>query len=456
MLLTSHLFVPAEKKIPFIRIETRQYHNLKNQRIIVAIDSWPRDSKFPKGHYVRALGNIGDKEVENELVFLEHDIPYLDFTKSVLNCLPDPDSWRIPDEEYSKRLDLRDYNICSVDPPGCTDIDDALHYKELGNNLVEIGVHIADVSYFVKPNTAIDLEASSRGTTVYLVNKRINMIPEVLSSNLCSLIANEERLTFSVIWVINKQNAEIVESKFHKTIIKSKGAFTYAEAQLRIDSKNLNDDITLSLRGLNEIAKKLRKKRIDNGAIVLANMGELRFVEVESETHDNVLQIENKELKETNSMIEEFMLLANIEFAFLLNLLFALESWEFGVQSEIGFGKLESYTKLEKLGEGTYATVYKGKSRLTNKLVALKEIRLEHEEGAPCTAIREAFYETNRCQNPEEVGLESINKKRKSSRNSNHETTNESSSGEPSSLTQRRNEEEQSVSFKIKTQKLFN
>ena len=315
MLLTSHLFVPAEKRIPFIRVETRQYQALRSQRIIVAIDSWPRDSNFPKGHYVRALGEIGDKETENELVLLEHDIPYLEFTKAVLNCLPDPDKWFIPEEEYKRRLDLREYNVCSVDPPGCTDIDDALHYKDLDGDLCEIGVHIADVSHFVKPYTAIDLEAASRGTTVYLVDRRINMIPEVLSSNLCSLMGGEERLTFSVIWKMNKRTGEKLEAKFHKSVIKSKGAFTYAEAQLRIDNRNMNDEVTLGLRGLNEMAKILRRKRIENGAIILANMGELKFVEVESETHENVLQLEKKEMQETNSMIEEFMLLANIEVA---------------------------------------------------------------------------------------------------------------------------------------------
>lgn len=315
MLLTSHLFVPAEKRIPFIRIETRQYQALRSQRIIVAIDSWPRDSNFPKGHYVRALGEIGDKETENELVLLEHDIPYLEFTKAVLNCLPDPEKWSVPEEEYARRLDLREYNVCSVDPPGCTDIDDALHYKDLGGDLCEIGVHIADVSHFVKPYTAIDLEAANRGTTVYLVDRRINMIPEVLSSNLCSLMGGEERLTFSVIWKMNKKTGEKLEAKFYKSVIKSKGAFTYAEAQNRIDSPNMKDEVTLGLRGLNSMAKILRRKRIENGAIILANMGELRFVEVESETHENVLQLEKKEMQETNSMIEEFMLLANIEVA---------------------------------------------------------------------------------------------------------------------------------------------
>lgn len=112
---------------------------------------------------------------------------------------------------------------------------------------------------------------------MYLVNKRINMIPEVLSSNLCSLMVNQERLTFSVIWKINKKTADIVDVEFSKSIIKSKGAFTYAEAQMSIDSKNMKDEVTLSLRGLNEVAKILRRKRIDNGAIILANMGELIY-----------------------------------------------------------------------------------------------------------------------------------------------------------------------------------
>lgn len=315
MVITSHFFVPAEKRIPFIKIETRQYDTLKSQRIVVAIDNWPVDSKYPRGHYVRALGAIGDKNTENELLLLEHDVPHLQFSKQVMKCLPDPDTWSIPEAEFSRRLDLRAKPICSVDPPGCTDIDDALHCIDLGNGIWEVGVHIADVSFFVEANNALDLEAANRGTTVYLMDNRIDMIPTILSSNLCSLIEKKDRLTFSVIWKMNAKTADIIHTEFHKSIISSRAAMTYAEAQMKIDSPHLKDDVTLGLRRLNSLAKILRKKRLDNGALVLASSGEIKFVEVDSETHDNVTRIETKQLLETNSMVEEFMLLANISVA---------------------------------------------------------------------------------------------------------------------------------------------
>lgn len=159
---------------------------------------------------------------------------------------------------------MRKLAICSVDPVGCTDIDDALHSRQLPNGNTEVGVHIADVSHFIRPGTALDLEASLRATTVYLVDKRIDMVPELLSSNLCSLRGNVERFAFSCIWELDK-NANIVNTKFHKSVIESKAALTYEEAQLIIDDKNKNDDIAKSLRRLNELAKILKRKRTDNG-----------------------------------------------------------------------------------------------------------------------------------------------------------------------------------------------
>lgn len=315
MTFTTHLFVPKVPKIPLVRIESRQLDVIENQRIVVAIDSWPRDSKYPKGHYVRSLGLIGDKDAEREALLLENDVPYHNFSQSVLKCLPtNPDSWKISPEEYNQRSDFRDYFICSVDPPGCTDIDDALHCRELENGDYEIGVHIADVSYFVKPNTALDIEAASRGTTVYLVDKRIDMIPTVLSSNLCSLKGGVERLTFSVIWVMDKKTAEIKETVFKRSIIKSKAALTYAEAQAKIDSTS-NDQLTSGLRRLNDMAKILKAQRLSKGALVLASAGEIKFIEVESETHENITEIQTKKMLDTNSMVEEFMLLANISVA---------------------------------------------------------------------------------------------------------------------------------------------
>lgn len=214
-------------------------------------------------------------------------------------------------KDYKERVDLRKIAICSVDPPGCTDIDDALHSRKLPNGNIEVGVHIADVSHFIRPNNALDLEAASRATTVYLVDKRIDMVPELLSSNLCSLRGNVERFAFSCVWELDEK-ANILKTKFHKSVIESKAALTYEQAQIIIDDKNSNDDIALSLRQLNKLAKILKKRRTDNGALVLASP-EIRF-QVESETAAPI-DVEMKEMRDTNSMVEEFMLLANISVA---------------------------------------------------------------------------------------------------------------------------------------------
>ncbi|XP_071786889.1 exosome complex exonuclease RRP44-like isoform X2 [Asterias amurensis] len=307
---TRHLFMAAERKIPKIRIETRQAATLQGQRIIVGIDSWPRNSRYPLGHFVRQLGEIGDRDTENEVLLLEHDVPHLPFSEAVLSFLPSL-PWGITQEDVAVREDLRHLDICSVDPPGCTDIDDALHCRNIDNGNLEVGVHIADVTHFIRPGNALDDEASSRGTTVYLVDKRIDMVPELLSSNLCSLRGKLERFAFSCIWEITQQ-AEIVNVRFTKSIICSRAAFTYEEAQLRIDDDSMQDNVTLGLRGLNRLAKILKKKRMDNGALVLASP-EIRF-SMDSETHDPI-EVQQKEMRETNSMVEEFMLLANISVA---------------------------------------------------------------------------------------------------------------------------------------------
>lgn len=305
-----HTFIPADKRIPRIRVETRQASTLVGKRIIVSIDSWPRSSRFPQGHFVQELGMIGDKDTENEVLLIEHDVPHQSFSSAVLDNLPQM-PWSISEDDFKKRTDLRHLDICSVDPPGCTDIDDALHCREIDNGNLEVGVHIADVSHFVRPGTALDKEAGNRGTTVYLSDKRIDMVPELLSSNLCSLRGGEERFAFSCVWKMTP-TAEIISTQFTKSIIRSRAALTYAEAQMRIDDAKQNDVVTISLRRLNKLAKILKQRRIDKGALTLASP-EVRF-EVDSETHDPI-DLQTKELRETNSLVEEFMLLANISVA---------------------------------------------------------------------------------------------------------------------------------------------
>ena len=308
---TRHIFVPAEKKIPKVRIETRQADHLKGKRIVVAVDSWPRHSRYPLGHFVRVLGPIGDKATENEVLLLEHDIPHSSFSNAVLDCLPDQ-PWTITDKDREARLDFRDLDVCSVDPPGCTDIDDALHSRELATGNWEVGVHIADVAHFVRPHTAMDKEAANRSTTVYLTDRRIDMLPVLLSSNLCSLRGGEERLAFSCVWEIEPDTANIVKTKFAKSIIRSKKAMTYEEAQNKIDDEKDQESVTQSLRRLMKLSKILKQRRIEKGALQLAS-SEVRFT-VDSETADPI-DVQQKQVRDTNSMVEEFMLAANISAA---------------------------------------------------------------------------------------------------------------------------------------------
>eukprot|EP00055_Hartaetosiga_balthica_P010541 m.45317 g.45317 ORF g.45317 m.45317 type:complete len:1019 (+) comp7213_c0_seq1:34-3090(+) len=306
------LFSPQDSRIPKIRIRSHRAADLINKQLIVAIDAWPEVSKHPTGHVVRVLGDIGDRDVETEVILLEHSVPYETFNDSVMSCLPS-ESWSIYDEEDSlmKREDFRDIEVCSIDPPGCTDIDDALHLRPLGNGNFEVGVHIADVTHFIRPNTAIDKEAASRGTTVYLSNRRIDMVPGLLSSNLCSLRGGEERFSFSCIWELTP-TGEIKKTRFTKSVIKSSAAMTYLEAQTRIDDESDSSTLTESIRQLNKLAKQLKKARIERGALMLAST-EVRF-QLDNETRDPVDMV-IKDPLETNSLVEEFMLLANVSVA---------------------------------------------------------------------------------------------------------------------------------------------
>ena len=308
--------VPMDKRVPKIRIRTRQAGELLGQRVLASIDSWEKDSRYPVGHFIRSLGELESKGAETEALLLEWDVQYKPFPKTVLDCLPaEGHDWKVPvstdDPGWKGRRDLRDLIVCSIDPPGCVDIDDALHARKLPNGNYEVGVHIADVSHFVKPNNAMDKEASQRGTTVYLVDKRIDMLPMLLGTDLCSLKPYVERYAFSVIWEVN-ENAGIINSQFTKSVIRSREAFSYEQAQLRIDDASQQDELTTGMRTLLMLSQKLKQKRMDAGALNLASP-EVK-VRSESETSDPV-DVHVKKSLATNSLVEEFMLLANISVA---------------------------------------------------------------------------------------------------------------------------------------------
>jgi exosome complex exonuclease DIS3/RRP44 len=312
------VFFPVDKKVPPILIRTTQRDRLLSQRIIVAMDSWPVHSPYPLGHYVQTLGPSGSKDVETLVLLKEHDIPHGPFPAAVLACLP-PADYKIADnfnphdvDPGNARTDLRHLPVLSIDPPGCKDIDDALHCMLLPNGNYQVGVHIADVTHYVKPGTAIDMEAASRSTSTYLVNKRLDMLPTLLTTDLCSLKGNVDRFAFSVLWEVTP-DANIIDVEFKKTIIHSIGALTYQQAQSFIDQPDDPSDIqACAVKGLAVLAKKFRKRRIDAGALTLASP-EVKFV-LDSESL-NPTDVQAYALLEANALVEEFMLLANVTVA---------------------------------------------------------------------------------------------------------------------------------------------
>ncbi|KZO91801.1 RNB-domain-containing protein [Calocera viscosa TUFC12733] len=309
---------PVAANLPRIRLRTRQAPALVDQKILVSLDRWDITSRYPEGHFVRALGRVESKEAEQESLLLEYEVPYRPFGRAILDCLPgEGEAWIVPPKTagsvvWRDREDLRELIICSIDPPNCQDIDDALHARPLPNGNIEAGVHIADVSHFVLPDNAMDTEAAARGTTVYLVDKRIDMLPSLLGTNLCSLRPYVERLAFSVIWELTP-DAKIVNVRFTKSVIASKAAFTYKDAQTRKDDLKQKDPLTESIRLLNSLAQKLRAGRMAAGALNLASP-EVR-IQMESPESSDPVDVEQKEQLETNSLVEEFMLLANISVA---------------------------------------------------------------------------------------------------------------------------------------------
>jgi exosome complex exonuclease DIS3/RRP44 len=324
----QYLVEPLDLSIPRINIATRQPDELTGKLLVVSIDFWEAQHRFPTGHYVKSIGKVGDTEAESAAILLEHEVNTEPFSAQIQACLP-AKGWQIPEAEIARRLDLRNGRalVCSVDPPGCVDIDDALHAQEIepapdGSKRYEVGVHIADVGHFIKAGTPIDAEAAARGTTVYLVNKRIDMVPKRLGEDLCSLHQHVDRLCFSCIWVMDEE-ANIESSRFEKTVIKSDAALSYEQAQLRMDDARVDDPLTRGLRLLNTLAKKLKAARVKAGALSLASP-EVRF-KLDSESSDPT-DVGMYVLREANSMVEEFMLLANISVARETTRAFSLSS----------------------------------------------------------------------------------------------------------------------------------
>lgn len=271
-------------------------------KVVVKMVEWRAGEKNPEGEIVKVLGAPGEHETEIHSILAEYGLPY-SFPEDVENEAEKIDR-SINDSEIANRRDMR--NICTftIDPKDAKDFDDALSIQKLGNGNYEIGVHIADVSHYVRPGTLLDDEAYDRATSVYLVDRVVPMLPEVLSNDVCSLRPNEDKFTFSAVFEMD-ENADLVNQWFGRTVIHSDRRFSYEEAQERIESGE--GDLSEEILTLDRLAKILRRERIRNGAITF-DRSEVRF---NLDENSEPIGVYFKVSKDSNHLIEEFMLLAN-------------------------------------------------------------------------------------------------------------------------------------------------
>ncbi len=286
-----------------IFLPKRKYPKLEDgTKVSFRVKEWPQGSKSPVGEIVEVLGKTGDNDTEMHAILAEYDLPYR-YPKEV-EAAAEAIPARISKEDYASRRDFRDTVTFTVDPADAKDFDDALSVREIQEGVWEIGVHIADVTHYVRPGSIIENEARERATSVYLVDRTIPMLPERLSNELCSLRPNEESLCFSAVFTIN-EDLEILDEWFGRTVIYSDRRFTYAEAQDIIEGSD--GDYRDEVLTLNRLAQRLRAERFKKGAIAFER-DEMKFSLDEKGRPTGVY---TKEAKESNKMIEEFMLLAN-------------------------------------------------------------------------------------------------------------------------------------------------
>jgi len=273
-------------------------------KVLVEMKDWPSNSKNPFGEIKLVLGRPGDHNTEIHSILLEYGLPYT-FPKEVEDFAAEL-PLDISEREIEKRRDMRGVPTFTIDPKDAKDFDDALSFQILDNGNYEIGIHIADVSHYLRENTILEDEAYQRATSVYLVDRVVPMLPEILSNNVCSLRPNEDKLSFSAIFEMDAK-AQVIKEWFGRTVIHSDQRFTYEEAQNIIDSGTDKNKITFAITKLDILAKIIRKRRMQHGAISF-DRTEVKF---ELDKNANPIGVFVKESNDSNKLIEEFMLLAN-------------------------------------------------------------------------------------------------------------------------------------------------
>ena len=297
-------FLPDDRKMLHdIFIPLDNLNGAKDgEKVVVSIIEWPKNAKNPIGRVKTVLGKKGENNTEMNAILADFGFP-LEFPKAVeeeANSISDV----ISEEEIKKRHDFRETTTFTIDPADAKDFDDAISFKKLENGNYEIGVHIADVSHYVIPDSNLDKEAFERGTSVYLVDRVIPMLPERLSNNLCSLRPNEDKLCFSAVFELDEK-ANVIDQWFGRTVIHSDRRFSYEEAQEIIEGKE--DPLSEAILKLNELAFILRERKFKSGAISFETE-EVKFL---LDDNGKPLGVYTKIRKEAHKLIEDFMLLAN-------------------------------------------------------------------------------------------------------------------------------------------------
>lgn len=292
------------KQVPTdIFVPLRSLNGASNgQKVVVKIVEWPETAKNPTGEIVDVLGNVGDNNTEMHAILAEYDLPYHfpEELERIAELIPSD----LTPQEYAKRRDMRGITTFTIDPADAKDFDDALSIRKLENGNWEIGVHIADVTHYVKPGSEIEAEALDRATSVYLVDRTVPMLPEKLSNFLCSLRPHEEKLCFSAILELDDSSA-VVGEWFGRTVIYSDRRYSYEEAQEIIETGV--GDYSVEMLTLDRLAKQLRVARFKAGSIGFER-DEAKFV---LDEQGRPLSVYFKQMKDSNQLIEEFMLLAN-------------------------------------------------------------------------------------------------------------------------------------------------
>ncbi|MDR3181094.1 MAG: ribonuclease R [Prevotellaceae bacterium] len=328
--ITDSRYMPYD-----IRVSPADLNGAENgQKVAVMINGWSDRRREPVGRISEVLGNIGDNDTEMHAILTEFGLPYR-FSAKI-----EKDAEKIPGEitadDIAQRRDFRGITTFTIDPSDAKDFDDALSIKKLNNGNWEVGVHIADVTHYVLPNTLVEKEAAMRATSVYLVDRTVSMLPERLSNELCSLRPNEDKLCYSAVFELDK-NAEILNRWVGRTIIRSDHRFDYDSAQQVIETKK--GTFAKEIQTLHKLAQLLRSKRFENGAL-LFDQPESK---VKVDEKGKPVDVFFREMKDSNFLIEEFMLLANCNVAEMIATAKPAKTFVYRVHDEPTVDRLKNF-----------------------------------------------------------------------------------------------------------------